>query len=290
MDLRRGALHPDDRLHPHHTLIAGLCRHLSLVVALVIAGVVPATAQISVEVSPLRVELQAGPGSTATQAVTLNNGGKEPVRIRARLSDWDLARDGAPQFEGARENGPFSATAWVRVAPPEQIIDPGKEAIVRFTLAVPAGVAPAGYRTSILFEFLPPSGEPVGRGRDVTFRSRVATLIYVNIGEPPVSVDLNDLRVRPSPGQTDVVAVLANTSKRSVRTKGTMTLFGAEAKPVAQLPVPDVPVLPESEREVAIVAFEASKPLPPGEYRVEVKIDVGMAALLVGETTLKVAK
>jgi hypothetical protein len=290
MDLQRGALHPDDRLHPHHPLIAGLCRHLPLVVALGVAGTVPAAAQISVEVSPLRVELQAGPGSTATQAVTLNNGGKDPVRIRARLSDWDLARDGAPQFEGARENGPYSATTWVRVAPPEQIIDPGKDGIVRFTLAVPAGVAPAGYRTSILFEFLPASGEPVGRGRDVTFRSRVATLIYVNIGPPPVSVDLNDLRVRTSPGQTDVVAVLANTSKRSVRTKGTMTLFGADGKPAAQLPVPDVPVLPESEREVAIVAFEASKPLPPGDYRVEVKIDVGMAALLVGETTLKVAK
>jgi hypothetical protein len=290
MDLHGRAVHPDDRLHLDRALIARPGWSLPLAFALLTAAPLPAPAQISVEVSPLRVELQAGPGSTTTQAVTLNNGSTEPVRVRARLSDWDLARDGAPQFEGAREGGPFSATAWVRVAPPEQVIDPGKEAIVRFTLAVPADVAPAGYRTSILFEFLPAAGEPVARGRDVTFRSRVATLIYVNIGEPPASVDLNDLLVRTGANQTEVVAVLANTSKRSIRTKGTMTLFGADGKTAAQITVPDVPVLPESEREVAIVAFEASKPLPPGEYRVEVRIDAGMAALLVGETTLKVAR
>jgi P pilus assembly chaperone PapD len=236
------------------------------------------------------VELQAGPGSSSTQAVTLNNSSPEAVRIRARVTDWDLSRDGAPQFEGAQENGPFSATSWVRVAPPEQVVDSGKEGTVRFTLTVPADVAPSGYRTGILFEFVPASGDPIARKREVQFRSRVATLIYVNVGEPPASVELNDLRTRSTPQQTQIVAVLANTGKRNVRTKGTMTVFAADGKPVAQVPVPDVPVLPESEREVAIVAFEAAKPLPDGEYRVEVRFDVGMAALIVGETTLKVSR
>jgi hypothetical protein len=87
-----------------------------------------------------------------------------------------------------------------------------------------------------------------------------------------------------------LVAAVANTSKRNMRTKGTMTIFDAAGKEVVQVPVPDVPVLPQSEREVTITAFDAAKPLPPGEYRVEVKIDVGMPALIVGETTLKVAR
>ena len=289
MELHRGALHPDDRIHPHRSLIPG-SHYPFLAVAALLIGALPATAQISVEVSPLRVELQAGPGSSSTQAVTLNNSSPEAVRIRARVTDWDLSRDGAPQFEGARENGPFSATGWVRVAPPEQVVDPGKEGTVRFTLTVPADAAPSGYRTGILFEFVPASGDPIARKREVQFRSRVATLIYVNVGEPPASVELNDLRTRSTPQQTQIVAVLANTGKRNVRTKGTMTVFAADGKQVAQVPVPDVPVLPESEREVAIVAFEAAKPLPDGEYRVEVRFDVGMAALIVGETTLKVSR
>ena len=294
MELHGRSVYSDDCLHADRALtrrpppLPGP-RFLLLVLVILLAPVT-ALAQISVEVSPLRVELQAGPGSTHTQAVTLNNAGKEPVRVRARLSDWELSRDGAPQFEGAVEGGPYSATAWVRLAPPEQIVDPGKEALVRFTLTIPAGIQAAGYRTGILFEFLPAGGDPATRARDVQFRSRVATLIYVNVGQPAVNVELTDLRTRPAKEHTQIIAVLNNTSKRTVRTKGTLTLFDSAGTPVNHTVVPDVPLLPESEREVAIVAFETSKPLPAGDYRVEVRIDVGMPALIVGETTLKVSK
>jgi P pilus assembly chaperone PapD len=252
---------------------------------------VPATArQVSVEVSPLRVELAAAPGSTTTQAVTLTNAGTEPVRVRGTLTDWDLSRDGAPQFEGAAEDGPFSSTAWVRIAPPEQVIEPGKEATVRFSLTVPPDAAAGGYRTGILFDFAPASGDPLARGRQVTFRSRIATLIYVNVGQPPLAADLIDLAVRTVGPQIRVVATLKNTSRRYVRTKGTLLIYDRSGKVVREMPLPDAPLLPESEREIAIAPVDPEKKLslPPGEYRVEIKIDLGLPALLVGETTLKV--
>lgn len=253
-------------------------------------GPAPAAAQTSVEVSPLRVELKSAAGGTTTQAVTVNNTGSEPVRVRATLSDWYLSRDGAPQFADA-ENPRYSATAWVRIAPPEQVIEPGKEGTVRFTLAIPADAEPAGYRSSILFEFAPASGSAVARARDMAVRSRIATLIYANVGEPPAAVELTDLRSRMISGQPpQIVAILKNTSRRTVRTRGTLTLYDASGAAISEAIVPDVPVLPESEREVVIPAVNANKASPPaGEYRVEVKIDVGMPALLVGETTLKVS-
>jgi P pilus assembly chaperone PapD len=250
----------------------------------------PAGAQVSVEVSPLRVELAAGPGSTTTQGITIINAGKDPVRVRAIVTDWDLSKDGAPQFESAVEGGPFSAKTWVRVAPPEQVIDPGKETTVRFSMTVPADVEAGGYRTGVLFEFAPATGDPVGRAREVMFKSRIATLIYVNIGQPVMAAELTDLRVRNAGPQVQVIATLKNTSRRYVRTKGTMVLYDQAGKPAREVPIPDVPLLPESEREVAIVAIDPEKnpTLPPGEYRVEVKIDVGLPALLVGETTMKI--
>jgi P pilus assembly chaperone PapD len=250
----------------------------------------PLAAQTSVEVSPLRVELKSAAGGTTTQAVTLSNTGKEPVRVRATLSDWHLARDGSPQFTDA-ENPKYSATAWIRIAPPEQVIEPGKEGTVRFTLAIPADAEPAGYRSSILFEFGPASGDAVARSRDVTVRSRIATLIYANVGEPPAAVELTDLRARLIAGQpAAIVAVLKNTSRRTVRTRGTLTLYDKNGTAVSASIVPDVPVLPESEREVAIPAISPDKPSPPpGEYRVEVKIDIGLPALIVGETTFTVS-
>lgn len=284
MELQRRHVHADRHFYAHRAVIAATAA------ALLYAG--PAAAQISVEVSPLRVELAAVPGSTTTQAITLTNAGKEAVRVRATLTDWDLSRDGAPQFEGAVVGGPYSATAWVRIGPPEQLIEPGMEATVRFSLAVPAGVAPAGYRTGVLFEFSPGTGDPVARAREVLFKSRVATLIYVNVGQPTVAVELIDLRSRSAGALTEIVAVLKNTSRRSVRTKGTLSVYDQSGKVVREVAIPDVPVLPESEREVAIVVTDGGKQpaLPAGEYRIEVRIDVALPALIVGETTLKVPR
>jgi P pilus assembly chaperone PapD len=251
----------------------------------------PAAAQTSVEVSPLRVELAAAAGSTTTQGITVTNAGKEPVRVRAIVTDWDLSRDGSPQFEGAVPDGPFSARTWLRVAPPEQVIEAGQEATVRFSLTVPQVVEPGGYRVGVLFEFGPASGDPTGRARQVLFKSRIATLIYVNIGQPPLAAELMDLRSRAAGSQTQIVATVKNSSRKYVRTKGSMTVFDQAGKPVREVPVPDVPLLPESEREVTMIASDVQKQtLPAGDYRVEVRIDVGLPAVLVGETTLKVPR
>jgi len=284
MDLQHRHLHADGPLHAKRSLIYALAAFL--------LWAAPAAAQISVEVSPLRVELAAGPGSTTTQGITVINAGKEPVRVRAVLTDWELSKDGSPQFEGAVEGGPYSATSWVRVAPPEQVIEPGKETTVRFSLTVPPGIEPGGYRTGVLFEFGPSTGDPAGRAREVMFKSRIATLIYVNIGQPAVAAELTDLRVRSAGPQLQIVATVKNTSRRYVRTKGTLLVYDQAGKTVREVPVPDVPLLPESEREVMMLVIDPEKnlTLAAGDYRVELRIDVGLPALLVGETTLKVPR
>jgi P pilus assembly chaperone PapD len=148
MEPRSGHLFADARLHA-----------LGAVVLAPWIAATSAFAQASVEVSPLRVELKTAPGGTTTQAIMISNTGESAVRVRATLSDWYLSPDGAPQFADASD-GRHSATAWTRLAPPEQVIEAGRDATVRFTLSVPAGAGAAGYRTGILFEFAPPAVRP----------------------------------------------------------------------------------------------------------------------------------
>jgi P pilus assembly chaperone PapD len=265
---------------------------LTIVAALVGTLVAPAavSAQVSVEASPLRVELQAGPGSTTTQPVTLTNYGKEAVRVRATLTDWDLTRDGTPQFEGAEIGGRYSATSWFRLAPPEQVIEPGASATVRFSAALPEAVEPGGYRTGILFEF-EPAGIPLSPRRELAFKSRIATLIYVNAGAPPVATELVDVRVRPTAEGLDIVAIVKNSGRRTVRTRGTLVLFDAAGAVARETAVPDVPLLPESEREVAVpVPIATATPLAPGLYRAELKLDLGLEATIVGETPVRIQR
>ncbi len=267
-----------------------------------------AQAQVSIEASPLRVEMQALPGSSNTQAVTLTNAGKTPVRVRASLSDWTLSRDGVPQFEEPSATRPYAAAAWVRFAPPEFLIQGGAQGTVRFTVTVPVDVEAGGYRTGLLFDFSPEEKDPVTRTRQVTVNSRIATLIYVHVARrpegsttgsgvhPAASVELVNLIVRPTPEETQLVATLKNTSRRSVRTKGTVVLYNREGASVRELQVPDVPILPESERELVVPVAPVLPPgdrstaLAPGEYRVELRLDVGQPALIVGETPLKVER
>jgi len=157
---------------------------------------------------------------------------------------------------------------------------------------VPAAVQPGGYRTGVLFEFGSATANPVARGRQVMFKSRIATLIYVSVGQPTMSAELTDLTVRTLGKQTQVVATVKNSSRRYVRTRGNLILFDASGRNVREVPVPDVPLLPESEREVAITVIDPDKPsaIEPGDYKVEVRVDVGLPAVLVGETTLKVLR
>jgi P pilus assembly chaperone PapD len=277
-----------------------------------VAAILSATdvrAQVSIEASPLRIEMQSLPGASNTQAVTLTNVGKGPVRVRTSLSDWHLSRDGSPQFEEPSAGRPYAAASWVRFAPPEFLIEAGGQGTVRFTVTVPEGVEAAGYRTGLLFEFSPDEKDPVTRAKQVTVRSRIATLIYVHVAQqrpqgstpgpgvhPQASVELVNLSVRPTQEETQVVATVKNTSRRSVRTKGTVILYDRTGTAVRELAVPDVPVLPESEREVVVPVAPVLPPgdrsaaLPPGDYRVELRLDVGQPALIVGETPLKIGE
>jgi hypothetical protein len=170
------------------------------------------------------------------------------------------------------------------------VIEPGRQSIVRFTTTAPPEVTDGGYRAGILFEFGPATGDPVAQRRSVQFRSRVVTLIYISIGKVAPAIELTDLAGRIAAGQPpSVVATLKNTGRANVRTKGTATLRDAGGNVVTNVDVPNVPLLPMAERDVTIQLTKDGQPSPAaGEYTVEVKIDVGMPALIVGETTLKI--
>ena len=268
-----------------------ICRAVVVVLTLSAGiGFGSASAQTAIEASPLRVEIKVEPGGTHTQAVTIRNPGAERVRVRTTLADWHLTRDGAPQFDAPAAGRPYAAAPWVRFAPPEFTLDAGKEGTVRFTIDVPAAAEPAGYRTALLFEFLPETPEDPSGSRHVILRSRIATLIYVSVGTPAPAVEMTNLQVRGAADETQIVAALKNGGRHTVRTRGTLKLYDRSGVAIAELIVPNVPILPESERELVIRAGDKVASLVAGNYRVELRLDLGMPALVVGETSLEVIR
>ncbi len=281
MVLRTWHVHHHDHLHHLVAVVAVLSTVLA-------AGV--AQAQVSVEVAPLRVDVRMGAaGGSHTQAVTLTNRGNEPVRVHARVDDWFIARDGTPQFRLSEGSVSYSAAAWIRVNPVEQVLQPNGTGTMRFTITVPATTAPGGYHAAIMFEFSPEGTAPAAR-KGVMFQGRIATVVYVITGTPKPAVELTDVQPRLVAKQPPRVAVtLKNTGHVHVRTKGQMLIYDKSGAVLRRVPMPDVPILPESERDVVVdMEVDNQPPLPPGEYRVEVRVDIGLPEILVGETTVTI--
>lgn len=250
----------------------------------------PVAAQdgLAIEVSPLRVELKVLPKATHTQAITLKNDGAAAVRVRARIDDYWLSSDGTPQFKYAKPGEPYSAAAWIRLNPSDVVVKPGEQTIIRASTVVPAGTTDGAYRAAVMFEFEPPGLDPRATAHSMQFRGRVATIVYATVGNPKTDIELVDLQADGA----DVVATLTNRGRGYVRTKGTLVITNTDGGVVREVPLPAVPVLPESTREVRVPTSGQATPTPlgPGRYTVEVRIDVAQAALLVGETTLEVGK
>jgi hypothetical protein len=78
---------------------------------------------------------------------------------------------------------------------------------------------------------------------------------------------------------------LQNTGKVHYRTKGLITVKDSNGNKAFEVGLPDVPVLPESEREIK-VTYE--KPIPKGEYSALAVVDIGKKELIGAEAMFSV--
>ena len=204
--------------------------------------------------------------------------------------------------------GPYSATAWLRLAPPEQVIEPGASATVRFSAALPAVVEPGGYRTGILFEFEPASGaiavapagarvqEPhrdpdlrqrrIAGGRDrARRRARAADAGWCRhrgdgqeLGPPDGPHQRHARAVRRgwccrSRGGRSRRSPAARERTRGLHTCHRSPLRQAQGRPLRQ-------AQGRSRRHRSRQAL----------YRAELKLDLGLPAIIIGETPVRIPR
>jgi len=254
-------------------------RALSWAAAAVFVASGTAGAQVSLAVSPVRVELAVVPGQTKTDILTVQNLGEKPQHVRVSVADWYLTKDGTPVFVKAGKAPEFSMSEWVEVNPTELQIGPQGSQVLRYTVTVPAGVAAAGYRSAILVETVPEM--VAGQTANVTYlNARIGVVLYNRVGTLPIMAEITDQQVVPDPANSGRLAVrltLKNGGTSHYRFRGQSLVQDAEGKTVQTLTVSDAVVLPQSEREV-FVPFEG--PPPAGSYTVTSRLDVGLKELL----------
>ena len=126
--------------------------------AVCLLGVIPAKAQMSIMVTPIRVEHQVQAGANETNVIEIRNEGAEPSRISVHAEDWTMDRKGTVSFSPAGGD-PSSCANWLEINPTDFRLDPGQARQIRYSLTVPAEAKDGGYRAAIALEGMPPPQE-----------------------------------------------------------------------------------------------------------------------------------
>ena len=250
-----------------------------------LAGAAPAFSQIYFGISPIRAEHRIMPGESLTEVFEIRNNATGPIRLKVFVENWTILPNGTPTFIGPAPTT-FSCRDWIVVNPQDFRLNPGETRSVRYTTTVPVDAPPAGYHASVSFETVPEAAGGAGPSR-MLFTGKIAAVVYVVAGNPPIQGDLLDLTLGTKNGAMAVVLSLENTGRTHFRTKGTLRVFDAADAKVADAALPDDVLLPESRKNVACALPQA---LEPGTYRAVCTLDIGRPELIEMERRLEVVK
>jgi P pilus assembly chaperone PapD len=239
--------------------------------------------EFSLSVSPIRVEHLVKQGERGTDMITVANEGTAPTRIKVSIENWTLSRDGVLNFTPAGTD-PFYCGKWIRINPIDFRVDPRQNKEVRYTISVPPDVEEGGYRAAVIFETVPDI-KPGEKVRKVFLKSRIVTVLYEVVGKPVPQGHANYLRAEKKKEGLDFLLALQNTGKVHFRTKGSLTVKNDKGEEVFKADMPDVPILPQSEREIK---FTNEKSLPSGKYSALALVDIGKKELVGAESTFTV--
>lgn len=243
----------------------------------------PAGAEISFSVSPIRMELSGEPGGTHTDAVEVRNEGNEKVRIKVSMQDWYLSEEGTPVFQKGGTQA-RSCVGWMKINPVDFLLQPGEKKVVRYSVAIPAGIKDGGYWGAFVFETVPQI-EPGQKTKSVAIKGNIAAIVYLVAGKPVPAGDISDMGYEVVKGEKRIFTRIKNSGDVHFRIKGNLKITDEAGKTVQTVDLPDVPVLAGASRTIPVSLGDK---LPAGKYTAVATVDIGAKAILAGEISFVV--
>lgn len=251
---------------------------IPLILALVVL-LMPQALAADIGLTPPRLMLFAPAGGSVTTNVRVLTSAITEQAVEATASDWffDVAGDISFLPPGTVLH---SAANWLALESDAFMLEPAGSRELRLEVTVPPD-AEGTHHAMVFFTVVPPPSDAPGVG--VTTTTRVGLTVYVNVtGTERSGSELVDL-YQPDPAT--LAAVVVNTGNTVMRLGGAIELRDEAGDVVHRLPVPDVPILRESEREVR---FDLPADLEPGFYVVLALIEDDRGGLLAGELPIEI--
>jgi hypothetical protein len=240
--------------------------------------------------APARFELVMAPGTEKTVIVNLlynsPNGEAKPTRLVTNLGDWNISKDGKPQFYPSNSQ-PNSACSWMIFSPSEINVIPNKSNSIRVTISVPSDAKP-GDHTAILFVQQRPDNIKLEENRkQLVVRLRLGAIFYIMV--PPIikKVSLENLKASSDKEGITVIPTLKNEGNSHVRPAHSVKVINSKGAIVAELLNNESsPILSGFETDLSL---RIEKALPPDTYSVRYRVDCKDGSGIVeGQTDLVV--
>jgi P pilus assembly chaperone PapD len=255
--------------------------------AICFGGVIPALGQMSITVSPIRVEHQVKAGTNETNVIEVRNEGSEATRIAIHADDWTMDRKGEVSFSRPGSD-PYSCANWLQINPTDFRVDPGQTRQIRYSLTVPVDTKDGGYRAAISLTGMPLPEDSVAK-KKMTLNGRIVVMAYATVGSPEIRAQFEDFQVIAGNKGVTFKLTLVNQGDVHFRVKKSwIALRNSKGEEVSRVEVPDIPVLPGAVRELEFKKEELV--LPKGTYLAEAILDVGKEDFLGRKNSFSVGR
>lgn len=232
---------------PQSTLRTSLCL---IATAFILAA--PARAQVSMIVSPPRIDADSQPGETIQKTIKITNPTDKPLRLKASVYDFIVQDDqGTPLKVNANASGRFLASPWFTLDKTQFTLGPKATDQVIVIIAVPSDALPGGHYAGVFFE---PDIETDGDG-SVSFTSaQVGSLFGITIaGDIKYDALIKSFSTGTQVheyGPVQFTAAIENLSDTHIKPQSSVTVKDMFGRTLDTLTLEEVNIFPLTSRSV----------------------------------------
>ncbi len=225
---------------------------LVAVTAVVLSGAAPASAEVTIAVSPALLELDGRAGGRGVVEITISNSGDEPFEVVTSL---------APLQDLTDER---SAVPWMTVEPARILLEPGEDRSASLTISIPDVVASGGRYGAVAFTTVSPGADA---STAVSGRILVPVLLTVaGRGELTREPSIHRAAlVLESDGTLGARVEVRNDGNTHVPLTGDIEVAIPAPTPDPSAPTPDPSApIPDTSAQTAATEVEGSLAIPTG--------------------------
>lgn len=204
-------------------------------------------------ISPTKIEMNADPGDRATREISLTNRTGEPVTFQFTTEDFQGSTDPsqATVFMG-ETSSPWGAADWIEPEVSSIVLDQGETLTLTATIRVPPNAEPGGHYAALFASW---AIDEVEDGAAIQVTKRVGTLFLITVSGNIVhdaTLDKPEVKGFSEYGPVNIGLVFNNHGNVHAKPTGKVVIRNIFGQTVAQIPVEEWVVLPDSSRRTLV--------------------------------------